>query len=401
MYTDPTGHAKAKVIVGDVVVGNAKTTKGVTTGNLKDVVNGLGGEITRDKKGNVYVNIVDAETGKIEITKYNIKTMKDSNGNSFKIVNGQIQVDVVEMAENAGVGDTVSWWGDKKKSNLVVQSDMKYAPVQVTRAGNDVTIKAFVNFKGDSNEIMPSTKISYITTPGSKTPPSGMTFGEVAAQSIMDTWKGTYQVYGQTVNVSTVMYSNSYSPNNILKPVWASKKQKFLNYEILEGTDHIGEQIGFRSHNDPSFSGLINGVSNALIPGDYNGENIYNWSIGNSSQHIVAYTHADNEYIGDNWFKQTAAHEFGHALGLGDAYNAGYRGGSWVGSVDGYYAPYKYSVNDDYGSNYDVYVPNNDIMLEGAAQNYVYSNDIRMVIEAYRTGEVQLYPWGSKDYNKR
>jgi len=400
-YTDPSGHKKANITVGGIEVGNGKVNKRTYTGNLTDVVTGLGGEITRDKKGNVYANIVDAETGKIEITKYNTKTMKDSNGNSFKIVNGQIQVDVVGMSENAGVGDTVSWWNDNKKSNIVVQPDMKYAPVQVTRAGNDVTIKAFVNFTGDSNELMPSTKISYITAPGSKTPPSGMTFGEVAAQSIMDTWNGTYDVYGQTVNISTEIYSNCYSPNNILQPVWASKEQKYLNYEILEGTDHTGEKIGMGSHNDPSSSGLINGLFNTLIPGDYNGENIYNWSIGNSSQHIVVYTHTNNEYIGDNWFKQTAAHEFGHALGLGDAYNAGYRGGSWLGSVDGYYAPYKYSVNDSYGSNYDVYVPNNDIMLEGASQNYVYSNDIRMVLDAYRTGEVQLYPWGSKDYNKR
>jgi len=66
MYTDPTGHKKANITVGSIEVGNGKVNKGTYTGNLTDVVTGLGGEITRDKKGNVYVNIVDAETDKIE-----------------------------------------------------------------------------------------------------------------------------------------------------------------------------------------------------------------------------------------------------------------------------------------------------------------------------------------------
>lgn len=66
-----------------------------------------------------------------------------------------------------------------------------------------------------------------------------------------------------------------------------------------------------------------------------------------------------------------------------------------------YYAPYKYSVTDEYGSNYTVYVPNGDIMLEGESYNYVTSNNIRMVLDAYSTGRLQLYPWGTKNWNDR
>ncbi len=69
--------------------------------------------------------------------------------------------------------------------------------------------------------------------------------------------------------------------------------------------------------------------------------------------------------------------------------------------MDGYYAPYSYQVKDDYGNKSYVYVPDNDIMLQGETHNYVSDNDIRMVLDAYRTGKLQLFPWGSKNLRDR
>lgn len=58
-------------------------------------------------------------------------------------------------------------------------------------------------------------------------------------------------------------------------------------------------------------------------------------------------------------------------------------------------------VEDDYGNWKYVYVPDNDIMLEGESHNFVSSNDIRMVLNAYRTGKLQLFPWCSKNFKDR
>lgn len=69
--------------------------------------------------------------------------------------------------------------------------------------------------------------------------------------------------------------------------------------------------------------------------------------------------------------------------------------------MDGYYAPYSYQVKGDCGNEYYVYVPDNDIMLQGETHNYVSDNDVRMVLEAHRTGKVQLFPWGSKNFQDR
>jgi hypothetical protein len=40
-------------------------------------------------------------------------------------------------------------------------------------------------------------------------------------------------------------------------------------------------------------------------------------------------------------------------------------------------------------------------MLQGEAHNYASNNDIRMVLNAYKTGRPQLFPWGSKNIRDR
>lgn len=332
---------------------------------------GLGGEVLYGKKGMVYANIIDAETGKIEITKYNTKTMKDSNGNKFKIVNGQIQVDVVEMAENAGVGDTVSWWKDKKSTNIVVQPDMKYAPVQVTRAGNDVNIKAYIGFSGDANQLMPSTVTSYITSPNSASPQSGFTYAEIAAQGIANNWSGAFAIGGQNINLKTTIYSNNYSPNHILNNVIASDKQEFLNI-------NVDSEIGRSNQNDGN---VISYIQDFLFGGrTKSGEVVYdNWSVDNPGKiKLYASTEYSNVCYNPNdpssyltysaeRFGGLASHEFGHALGLGDAYGEkGYRNS----------APVNNYINNDH-----ITIPENDLM-RGSKGN-VTSADVYYMLNAW------------------
>ncbi|MDD4189405.1 MAG: hypothetical protein PHX37_04900 [Eubacteriales bacterium] len=290
--------------------------------------------------------------------------------------------------------------GNANDRDISCELRFKNAPVKVIRTGNSVRISAFVKFTGDADSQFTDTVKSENPISVKKDTCPGETYAEVAANAIMNLWKGDFDVGGQSLNVETLIYSNNPSPNNVLKPFSADKKQKTLKIHIGAGDKgHLSSLPGalaMRSHE---------GIR--IFGGILNNESVLKWSVKKSSSAIVIYDHIRSsktgkmEFIGRNWFEQTAAHEFGHALGLGDAYNAGYRGGRWVGSLDGYYAPYCYQVEDENGNRNCVYVPDNDIMLQGEAHNHVSDNDIRMVLNAYKTGKVQLFPRGCKNIKDR
>ena len=111
-----------------------------------------------------------------------------------------------------------------------------------------------------------------------------------------------------------------------------------------------------------------------------------------------------------NIIKSTFVHEFGHALGIGDAYNAWYRDepkflgirypnietiltGQPIDGKSGYWAPEEY-IELESGNKWKVKVPDNDIMMLGG--DTVTSNNIRMVLEAYRQNTPILFPGNSK-----
>lgn len=271
------------------------------------------------------------------------------------------------------------------RNSVTVHPNMEYAPIKLIRTENDIIITAFITFTADADSYFPG---------------SGETYAEVAAKSIMNIWKGNFIIEGKSMKLETFIFSNNSSPNNVFTPLFTNRKQKLIKMYIGAGPKgHLSSlpgNLAMRSHEGMNIIGAI-----------LNKESILKWSVERSSSPIVIYDHIRSsktgkmEFIGRNWFEQTTAHEFGHALGLGDAYNAGYRGGSWAGSVDGYYAPYSYQVEDDYGNLSYVYVPDNDIMLEGETHNYVSCNDVRMVLDAYKTGKLQFFPWGSKNYKDR
>lgn len=310
-----------------------------------------------------------------------------------------------------------------------VRKSMRYAPVKVTRIGNDVRIIAFIRFTGDANDFFPDATKASDPSSGSPDSPSDLStppscssalnsrescalnsresnaansresYAQVALKAIMNIWKGSFNVGGRSLKLETIVYSKNQSIGN-LPAVSFDTKQRFIRMHIGAGArghfSSLPGALSMRSHEGLNIIGAI-----------LNNESILSWSLRKSSSPIVIYDHVRSsrtgkmEFIGRDWFEQTVAHEFGHALGLGDAYNAGYRGGKWAGSLDGYYAPYSYQVEDDYGNESYVYVPDNDIMLQGESHNYVSDNDVRMVLEAHRTGKLQLFPWGSKCFRDR
>jgi hypothetical protein len=252
---------------------------------------------------------------------------------------------------------------------------LKNAPIKLERTGNNVTITAYITFKGNYAE---------------KKLDAGYTYGEAAASSIEKKWSGDFMIYGCKINVATRVFSSSRSPNNVLRPAAGGIGQRFLKIKIIGGT--IASKI-MRSHERLSWTGILK-----------NDETISVWSVAKSSSPIVIYVtenfQGSNPYklIGKSSFEGLAAHEFGHALGLGDAYNAGYRGGKLPWTLDGFYAPKSYAVRDKSGKIFSVSVPDNDMMLYNGN---VSDNDMRMVLEAYETGVQQFFPRGSKEWRDR
>lgn len=252
---------------------------------------------------------------------------------------------------------------------------MKNAPITLEKNGNKVVITAFITFSGNYAD---------------KKFDSGHTYAETAAASLEAKWSGDYIIYDQEINVVTKVFSNSNSPNNILKSAICSSSQRFLKIKIIGET--IASKI-MRSHERLSWFGILK-----------NDETISSWSAAKSSNPITIYVtenfqgSAPYKLISKSSFEGLVCHEFGHALGLGDAYNAGYRGGRFPWTLDGFYAPGNYEVRDRSGKTYSVSVPNDDIMIYNKK---VSDNDIRMALEAYETGIQQFFPFGSKIFKDR
>jgi len=106
-FVDPNGHAPVNVKVGNVTVGNAQISNGRTTGNLTDIVKGLG---YSDPKYNLGTNSTTAVINGKTIT-YNLNNLKNgvgtaSNGSKFTVVNGRIQVGVRDLATVAGISSS-------------------------------------------------------------------------------------------------------------------------------------------------------------------------------------------------------------------------------------------------------------------------------------------------------
>ena len=364
MYVDPTGHTAATIKVGNVPIGNAKCSNGVSTGNLTDIVDGLGGKTTTTTttKGVYTVTIPNAVTGKNVTLTLNTKTNKiyDKNGNELldvKIENNKTQVEVKQLTNLAGVSDTVSWWIDSnKQTNVVVQPDMKGAAVQVTRSGNAINVNAYIEFTGDYKDIFPGTNITY---------------ADVAAAGILNKWNNIFtgNQYdfspGQKITLNTKIYSNQKSSANL----WTSATFKQKNFvEININNTNPTMIFGIRKEwNVPHMSGG-------------QGE----WSINNEKEITMYRSHSGdpNEY-GQDGYSFTAAHEFGHVLGLGDAY--GYAPGA---------SKEKMKENDNRPEAPNtIECPNLGWKKGGIMRDngVVTANDVEMVWEAWSTNEWQYF----------
>ncbi|QOR36925.1 hypothetical protein IMX26_03455 [Clostridium sp. 'deep sea'] len=101
-YIDPSRHLA--ITVGEREVGNAKYTGKSTTGNLRDVIEGLGGKVDYDGKTNTVTTRIGTKTVTYDLNKVkNGGTAKADDGTEFfRTTDGRVQVRIRETTQNAG-----------------------------------------------------------------------------------------------------------------------------------------------------------------------------------------------------------------------------------------------------------------------------------------------------------
>ena len=240
-------------------------------------------------------------------------TITISSGSySYTTQPGDSYVPLREVVTGGGYGDTISWWRDEDGFNVLVQPDLKNKAVQVTRAGDNITIKAYLNFEGAANEIFPGTIYTY---------------AEVIYKGIDENWNnlsfvGTSYDFGigKIITVKTELYSYYDSPSGVMMaPSTYNADQQYLTIRVDNSDPAI-----FVNYN--TFDGTYAETHRCHVSrsGD--------WSISNLGT-ITMYPHyvkagasiGSMTIYGYGEYKQVAAHEFGHILGLNDAYGEGIR----------------------------------------------------------------------------
>ncbi|MDQ2088225.1 hypothetical protein RBH29_17515, partial [Herbivorax sp. ANBcel31] len=316
-YYDPTGFLRVKI--DDREISDVLLVGDTVYGNIYDLAMTLDYNIIENNESIAlyYIDYTGAKRSR-EFTK------KGWLKNNENMIAG-----VRELAEYRGYGDTISWWHDANKNlNVLVRPEMKYAPIQVKREGGEFKINAKVRFTGDANELFEDT---------------GKTYAELAAKGIEEHWTTSfvgseYDFYegfeGNVVtNVSYMVPGQSYFVNS---------NQRYLNINI----DLI----------DPP---------KKRVPSTMSGGG-RRWSV--VSPGSINIVHYDNKYPNMlKGHKYVAAHEFGHTLGLSDAYE---RPSSEAAEVT-------------------AEVPRNDIMRRH--RGTVNANTIEMVWEAWSTNQWQYF----------
>ena len=325
--------------IDGVKIDGAKIINGKTYADIEKIAKAIDPTAKIDKNKNT-LTITNKDTGK-KIT----VPLHDNNWNNI--------LSVTDIAKAAGVEDTLSWWSDKSGFNILIQPDMNNSAVQVTRTGDTINVKAYVQFTGDYEQTFPH---------------GNYTYAEVAASGIQTKWSGTFTGTqydfspGQKITVKTQVYSNQYSKYGVWKKAGNTENQEFLEIYI---DNRLKE--GNRPH--------MNGGQDE-------------WTVSNTKK-ITMYRSSNGELpcYGMQGYGFTVAHEFGHVLGLGDAY--GYEPGA------------SKEIMREFGNRPEapntIECPNlgwkkGDIMRDNGI---VTANDVEMVWEAWSTSKWQYYV----DYN--
>ena len=215
-------------------------------------------------------------------------------------------------------------------------------PVTIELLENKIVITAHIKFS--KNLLEPYALVNTgFRKKGEEPKPEGYTYADAAIEGIKDSWGKEYILPGREepvkVEVNLVRFDD---PDAKFNP-----KQRFftMRYSKVSDTSFVSSQpwrwvwglFGYLSLESTmlnwsrTFPGIINMKKYKFLP----------------------------------TFKKTCAHEFGHILGIGDAYGARYR--------------FYYEVPDSTG-----YMMNNNVEVQ--------PEELMMVLRAHQTGRMQYFP---------
>lgn len=229
-----------------------------------------------------------------------------------------------------------------EKFNISYRKHIK-TPVNISMCENKITITAHVKFAPALLKPYESSEENVKDTYLAKKP-EGYTFADAAIEGIKEYWGKKYTLPGfdepVEVEVNLIRYDD---PNAIY-----DKKQRFFKIRMTK--------ISNTSFVTSKPWRWLWGMPFYLAPESA----MLNWSpYEPGTINMQKYKYLAN-------FKKTVAHEFGHVLGIGDAYDAHYR--------FFYEAP-----------NTASYMMNNNVS--------VHPNELMMVLRAHETGRMQYFPF--------
>ena len=293
------------------------------------------------------------------ISKNNIKAAKlwiqGSQKDAF-VENGSVYyktpsgpANIFEKAKNEGKESCMSHWLENNILNITYNPHMHNAPIRLVRDENKISISAALSFY----ESLADAPFSYTNPQTGATSRSKKTHSALALEGIRQVWQ------------DNIFYSD--------------KNNYFGDYDFVEVNFNIST-VANNSHL-PHFKISIKETGQPIC--------MYNvfWKAGKKSLGPVSDIVLCNKFkafgskkITPEWeesFKYQAAHEFGHVLGLGDAY----------GGLTQAEAPKTPAALEE--------VPADEVMRSGWHSAKVYPNTIEMILEAFKTSALQKYDPGS------
>lgn len=231
-----------------------------------------------------------------------------------------------------------SWWHDKKEKIKPLIHSQKNTPICVAIKDGNVHIKVNVNFKGKARGTqIYEESLKYLR----KNNNNKMKFEDLVVRGFQK-WSGTYEVDSKEVNVKV----------DVIR-----RKRNAVNIDLKLYGDRCGVKI-----------------------------KPFGWSVDSIPTKMVLYAHF-NETLERSWedVENVSAHEFGHLLGLGDAYEKNDGNLILIRLVGMLMPEYFDLIRKDAPKE----VPADDIMRTGSR---VTSYDIKLMIKAWEENKYQLFP---------
>jgi RHS repeat-associated protein len=341
--------------INGVSISGSKIIDGKTYVDVTRIALALGCSEFKYNSENVSIKYVD-EAG--AVYKYSLSTSlleKDSYGRHNLI-------GVRDLASKLGLEDTLSWWNDNGKLNVTIREDMNYSPVKVTRDGNEINIAANINFTGDAKELFPGTN---------------KTYADVIAGGIQGKWDnlsftGTNYDFG---------VGNDITVKTTINRAYNTAQKGFNKYFELNVDNDEAGVLGITKISilgidvDRQVSHMTGGLDN--------------WSVSNPGMITMYKDYNGGPDYSEDEYGRTVAHEFGHILGIGDAY--GYKPGATAKEKA------KYDNRSEAQDTTEVPGESGGYggwdMMRG--NDIVTANDVEMVWEAWKTNKWQYFV----DYN--